>query len=129
MKLVLSVIAVASMCSANMAFAQAASAAKPAAAAKNCIAAVEKDNAAFAKALANGVKSGKIDPKEKAALEKTHAELTAAVKAAQADKNVSAEECKALGAKVAAQHKQYNAAVALAPGKPAVAPAAPAKKQ
>ena len=128
MKMVLSAIAIASMCSANMAFAQAANVAKPAAAAPNCIAAVEKDNAAFAKALAANVQSGKIDPQEKAALDKTHAELTAAVKAAQADKNVSAAECKTLGEKVAAQHKQFAAAVA-APAKPGAAPAAPAKKQ
>lgn len=146
MNLVLKTIAFTSILSTNLVFAQAPQPAKPAAppaapaaapakpgapAPADCIAAIEKDNVAFGKALEANVKSGKIDAKEKAGLEKTHAELTAAVKAAQADKKVTPEECKALGEKVAAQHKQFAAAMApnapgAAPAKPGAAPAAPA---
>jgi len=124
MKMIFATIAAASMLSANLAVAQAQKAAPNPQA--SCIQAIQKDNAAFAKAFADGVKSGKIDPKEKAALEKTHADLIAAEKAAAADKNVSAAECKALHDKVVAQHKQFTAAMA-ASGKPAAPPAPGAK--
>ena len=124
-------LAVASVFNANIALAQ-APAAKPAAPPANpqqsCLQAIQKDNVAFDNALANAVKTGKIDPKEKAALDNTHADLLAAEKAAAADQNLSQAECKALRDKIAAQHKQFSAAMAApTPTKPVVAPAAGAK--
>jgi hypothetical protein len=108
-----------------------ASAQAPAAAAKApadakkvpaCIAQVKKERAAYSRTMHEGVKSGKIDKAEHAALIKTHQELLAMEKKAAEDKKMSHEECMQIHAKIVAEHKQLVAAMHNGPAK------APAKK-
>jgi hypothetical protein len=92
----------------------AAKAAPPAADAKKlpaCIAQVKREHVNYTRTLRAGIKSGKIDKKEHAALNKTHHELTAMERKAAEDKKMSHEECMQIHAKIVAEHKQLMAAM------------------
>ncbi|MEI6733818.1 MAG: hypothetical protein WCK94_07575 [Comamonadaceae bacterium] len=86
-----------------------------------------KANAGFGAALAAGVKAGKIDSKEKAALDVKHSALMKKEAAANADGKFTAAECNRILADIKAKHAALDKAAASAPAKPA-APAASARK-
>jgi uncharacterized membrane protein YebE (DUF533 family) len=97
-----------------------------------CLAAMNKATTAFATELAAGVKSGKIDAKEKADLDAKHAALLKKEAAAKADGKITAAECNSILAGIHAEHATLVKDLATAPVKtaaPATKPAAPASKK
>jgi hypothetical protein len=81
----------------------------------NCLNEIAKAWATFQTEMEKGIQSGKIDPKEKAALEKTHAELVAMVARALADVKLSPAECKKIHDRIAEENKQLAAVMASGP--------------
>ncbi len=77
-----------------------------------CITQIRNERAGFQRAMEQGMKSGRIDKKEHASLEKTHGELMAMEKKAAEDHKLSAAECKAIHAKIVEEHKKLQMAMA-----------------
>ena len=78
---------------------------------KDCSAEISREKNAFDTKMKAGLDSGKIDAKEKADIEKTHAELLALEKKAMDDGKISAEECKGIHTKIVSENKKLATAV------------------
>ncbi|MEI6732764.1 MAG: hypothetical protein WCK94_02275 [Comamonadaceae bacterium] len=97
-----------------------------------CLAEMNKATTAFGTELAAGVKSGRIDAKEKADLDARHAALLKKEAAAKADGHITAPECHSILASIHAEHAALVKALAAPPVKPtapASRPAAPASRK
>jgi hypothetical protein len=85
----------------------------------SCVAEIRRERATYHRNLEAGIKGGRIDAKEHAMLNKTHAELMAMEKKAAEDHKLSAAECKAIHAKIMEEHKKLQMAMATPAGKAA----------
>ena len=77
-----------------------------------CLSDISRERTSFDSAMKKGVADGRIDAKEKADLERTHAELLTLEKKALEDKSLSSSECKGIQAKIAEENKKLTAAFA-----------------
>src|SRR5471030_686417 len=96
----------------------------------SCIADIQRERATYQRNLDAGIKEKRIDPKEHAMLNKTHADLMAAEATANADHKISAAECKALHARIVDENKKLQLAMASPAGNgPVVGPKGPVHPQ
>jgi hypothetical protein len=96
----------------------------------SCIADMQRERATYQRNLDAGIKGGRIDPKEHAMLNKTHADLMAAEAKANADHKITPAECKALHARIMDENKKLQMALASPAGKgPVVGPKGPVHPQ
>jgi hypothetical protein len=76
-----------------------------------CMAEIQRERATYQINLEAGIKSGKIDAKEHAMLNKTHADLMAAVAKANADGRISSAECRDFHARIMDENKKLQMAM------------------
>lgn len=81
--------------------------------AHGCRAEIRRENATYESTLKKGIADGLIDAKEKAALEKNHAELLAMEKKAASDGKITLDECKAIHEKIVAERKKLTESIAV----------------
>ncbi len=94
---------------------------------KACLAALTREAGIFKTRLDEGVKSGLVDPKELKSLKDRHSEIVFMEQKANADAKMDKTECDAIYAKIVAENKALNDALAskvAAPvvGKPGLPP-------
>lgn len=68
-----------------------------------CLGAIRRELGDYAGAVNQGLKTGRIDPNQRAALEKKLAELTALEASARTDKNLTGYACKGLYKRIEAE--------------------------